>query len=221
MNENEWLMSSDPERMLEFLRNRATERKLRLVAVGYVRRMYGTWSREHAAEAWEAVEVTERFVDGLAGSLELAAIHGRALDAAEGNSNVDLAIYFMALYAAAGSSSAVAEEFIAATNEDYRCRTAAKAEDASDVDRRERLALLREIFGNPFRRQASGTSHLAPGAVRLAQRIYDDRAFDRMPELAKLLEKAGMNNGEMLEHCRGPGPHVRGCWVVDELLGKQ
>ena len=56
--------------------------------------------------------------------------------------------------------------------------------------------------------------------VKLAQGIYDDRAFERLPVLADALEDAGCDNADILAHCRGPGPHVRGCWVVDLLLGK-
>jgi hypothetical protein len=55
----------------------------------------------------------------------------------------------------------------------------------------------------------------------LAQAIYDDRAFDRLPILADALEEAGCDTADILAHCRGPGPHVRGCWVVDLILGKQ
>jgi hypothetical protein len=57
--------------------------------------------------------------------------------------------------------------------------------------------------------------------VRLAQGIYEDRAFDRLPVLADALEEAGCDNAEILSHCRGPGPHVRGCWAVDLSLGKE
>ncbi len=57
--------------------------------------------------------------------------------------------------------------------------------------------------------------------AKLAQSIYDERAFDRLPVLADALEEAGCTNADMLSHCRGPGPHVRGCWVVDLLLGKE
>jgi hypothetical protein len=57
--------------------------------------------------------------------------------------------------------------------------------------------------------------------VRLAQSIYDDRAFDRLPVLADALEEPGCTNAEILAHCRLPGEHVRGCWVVDLLLGKE
>jgi hypothetical protein len=55
----------------------------------------------------------------------------------------------------------------------------------------------------------------------LAQAIYDDRAFERMPILGDALEDAGCDNADILNHCRGPGPHVRGCWVVDMLLEKE
>jgi hypothetical protein len=55
---------------------------------------------------------------------------------------------------------------------------------------------------------------------KLAHSIYADRAFDRLPILADALEDAGCDNADILAHCRGPGPHVRGCWVVDLILGK-
>jgi hypothetical protein len=57
--------------------------------------------------------------------------------------------------------------------------------------------------------------------VKLAQGIYDDRAFDRLPVLADALEEAGCDDADILDHCRRPGEHVRGCWVVDLLLGKK
>jgi hypothetical protein len=56
--------------------------------------------------------------------------------------------------------------------------------------------------------------------VKIAQAIYDDRAFDRLPVLADALEDASCNEAAILSHLRGPGPHVRGCWVVDLLLGR-
>jgi hypothetical protein len=57
-------------------------------------------------------------------------------------------------------------------------------------------------------------------AAALAAGIYADRAFDRLPILADALEEAGCDNAEVLAHCRGDGPHCRGCWVVDLVLGK-
>ena len=56
---------------------------------------------------------------------------------------------------------------------------------------------------------------------KLARTIYDDRRFDLLPILADALEEAGCGDAEILAHCRGPGPHVRGCWAVDLVLGKE
>ena len=50
---------------------------------------------------------------------------------------------------------------------------------------------------------------------RLARALYEERAFDRLPILADALEDAGCHHADLLAHCRGPGPHVRGCWVLD------
>lgn len=83
------------------------------------------------------------------------------------------------------------------------------------------MDLLRDIFGNPFRPVTLDPAWRTTNVVALAQAIYDERAFERMPILADALEEAGCTNGEMLNHCREPGEHVRGCWVVDMLLEKK
>ena len=54
----------------------------------------------------------------------------------------------------------------------------------------------------------------------LARSVYDERRFADLPILADALEEAGCDNAELLTHLRGPGPHVRGCWALDLLLGK-
>jgi hypothetical protein len=54
----------------------------------------------------------------------------------------------------------------------------------------------------------------------LARAIYDDHAFGRMPILEDALRDAGCDNEEIMSHCGSDGPHVRGCWVVDLILGK-
>lgn len=81
--------------------------------------------------------------------------------------------------------------------------------------------LLREIFGNPFRPVAVDPSWLTSTAVAIAQGIYDDKAFDRLPILADALQDAGCENADILNHLRSPGPHVKGCWALDLVLGKQ
>jgi hypothetical protein len=86
------------------------------------------------------------------------------------------------------------------------------------------LSLLHCIFGNPFRPVSLDPAwlHCNGGTVRkMAEAIYDDRAFDRLPILADALEEAGCTDRAVLDHCRGSGAHVRGCWVLDLLLGKE
>ncbi|VTU02413.1 Uncharacterized protein OS=uncultured bacterium PE=4 SV=1 [Gemmataceae bacterium] len=82
------------------------------------------------------------------------------------------------------------------------------------------LALLRDIFGNSFRSIAQDPEWLTSTAVALARGMYEARDFSAMPILADALQDAGCDNEAVLEHCRGPGPHVRGCWVVDLILGR-
>ena len=64
-------------------------------------------------------------------------------------------------------------------------------------------------------------SWLTSTVIALAEGIYSDRAFDRLPILADALEDAGCDHADILAHCRGDGPHARGCWVVDLILGKE
>jgi hypothetical protein len=56
--------------------------------------------------------------------------------------------------------------------------------------------------------------------VGLVYTLYQERAFDRLPALADTLEAAGCTDPDLLDHCGGPGPHVRGCWALDLLLGR-
>ncbi|MFY7895111.1 MAG: hypothetical protein ACOVP8_02670 [Phycisphaerales bacterium] len=81
--------------------------------------------------------------------------------------------------------------------------------------------IVRDVFSNPFRSMTVDPHWLTETTVALATGIYADRAFDRMPILADALEDAGCDNFDILTHCRGDGPHVRGCWVVDLVLGKE
>ena len=83
--------------------------------------------------------------------------------------------------------------------------------------------LLRDIF-NPFFRDPVNSNWLTWNNAtipKLAQTIYDDRRYDIMPILGDALEDAGCTDSQILDHCRGAGPHVRGCWVVDLILGKE
>lgn len=207
MTEEEWLKCIDPQPMLEFLRGRASgrkprvsERKIRLFAVACSRRI---WDRIDALGR-RAVDVAEMFADGLAGPDEMRAAR-LACQGAGGQA---------AWYAAATNST------IAARNAALSAQAGAAMLGTEADEIRAQAKLLREIVGDPFRPLSVDPAWLTPGVVNLAQATYDERAFDRMPELAGELEKAGCDNDNILAHCRAPGLHVRGCWVIDLLLGK-
>src|SRR5262249_26001919 len=81
-------------------------------------------------------------------------------------------------------------------------------------------ALLRDIFV-PDRLPNFDPTWRTPQALALACTAYEKRRFEDMPVLADALEEAGCRDADILAHCRSEGPHVRGCWVVDLLLGKE
>ena len=81
--------------------------------------------------------------------------------------------------------------------------------------------ILRCIVGNPFKPVVLDPRWIVPTVEQIAKAIDADRAFDRLPMLADALEDAGCDNADILNHCRQPGEHVRGCWVVDLVLGKE
>jgi hypothetical protein len=81
-------------------------------------------------------------------------------------------------------------------------------------------AFFHDVFGNPFRPVALDRSLLTSTVVALARWMYESRDFSPMPILADALQEAGCEDQDVLNHCRGGGPHIRGCWVVDQVLGK-
>jgi hypothetical protein len=100
-------------------------------------------------------------------------------------------------------------------------RVAANIAD-SVTNARFTVAMLREVVGNPYRPAAVEPAWLTSDVLALARGIHDERAFDRMPILADALQDAGCTSDDVLKHCRdGRQMHIRGCWVVDLLLGKE
>jgi hypothetical protein len=93
--------------------------------------------------------------------------------------------------------------------------------EAGHRERAMQLVTLRCIFGNPFRPVVVDGSWRTTDVVALAQAIYEERAFDRMPILADALEDAGCTFQQILNHCRQSGVHVRGCFAIDLILGKE
>jgi len=90
------------------------------------------------------------------------------------------------------------------------------------LDRATLVAFLRDIFGNPFRPVAFSPEWRTDTAIALARQMYEAREFGAMPILADALQDTGCDNDEILSHCRDASlTHVRGCWVVDLVLGKE
>jgi hypothetical protein len=90
-----------------------------------------------------------------------------------------------------------------------------------DAEEKEQLRLVYDIFGNPFRPVNFDPSWRTSTAVGLARTMYESRDFATMPVLADALEEADCDSPDVLAHCRDPnGVHVRGCWVVDLVLGR-
>jgi hypothetical protein len=228
MTEQEWLACTDPQKMLEFLRGKASDRKLRLFAVACCRRIWPLMTDERSRRA---VEVAERLADDMASQIELdlARKEARAaiptlhpsIDASGGDRTSREAILRIVVTRAAWSAVRVPVSSL-----HVALRTAWVAEQRDPAWHGEPWLsnLLRELVGNPFRPVFLDPAWLAwnDGTVRrLAQCIYEERAFDRLPILADALEEAGCADADILSHCRGPGPHVRGCWAVDAILGKE
>jgi hypothetical protein len=142
-----------------------------------------------------------------------------------------------ATYPAVAATTSIAENFIgtAAT----RCVSnleavwwgwddpnAAAEQAAVERDARNALcALIRDIFSKPFgpapRADPCWPAWNGGAILKLARTIYDERAFDRLPILADALEEAGCSEPAILSHCRSGSEHVRGCWVIDLLLGRE
>ena len=80
-------------------------------------------------------------------------------------------------------------------------------------------ALVWDVAGNPFRPVAFAPAWRTATVLALARRMYETREFSAMPILADALQDAGCHDDDVLSHCTAGGVHVRGCWVIDGVLG--
>jgi hypothetical protein len=245
MTEAEWLAATDPTPMLPCLANAVTMRKCRLFSVACCRHLSQLpWSPgrvgwrpwrdppvDHSTDvkAVAAILVAERYADSAATGAEREEAEASLSWACyehQGDKVYD-ACFQAACHAAdtacasscalyAAQSVLVPWPFNSDDWEGQFQRNATRLEAAL----RWQAALVRCVFGNPFRPVAFDPGWRTSDAVALAKGIYDDRAFDRLPILADALQDAGCTNDDILAHCRNDGPHARGCWVVDLVLGK-
>jgi hypothetical protein len=236
MTEAEWLGSNDPQPMLELLQGKVSDRKLRLFACACCRCIWHLLTDQRIREA---VEISERYAEKAATDEELIAIASQMLEESWGlggggdrssaayyaiNPRWDNAYCEDGLMATSPYSWWAALSCANEASGNVGGRPSPQSLDEVVAEQKNQCNLLRCIFSNPFRHILLDLSLLRwrdATIPRLAQQMYDARDFASMPILADALEEAGCTNGDILEHCRGPGPHVRGCWVVDLILGKE
>jgi hypothetical protein len=226
MDETGWLDATDPKVMLTSLTaaGKGSGRKLRLFAVACCRRIWDTlWDPRSRA----AVEAAERFADGLASEEELELAWEPAWEAV-GFPRRHPSDGVERPNALAASSAATPDAQEAATCTAWDAAWDAASHRPRHAEQLGQAALLRDIFGNPFRPALISRAWLTPTVTALATAAYQERlppsgALDgaRLAVMADALEEAGCTNAELLGHLRGPGPHVRGCWAVDAVLGRE
>jgi hypothetical protein len=205
--------------LLDHLKGCASSRKLRHFAITNAMRIWEDFPNETCRAA---VAVAERFSDGLATSDELA----RANELVRNNERQFQFTYKNHdAWLAALCATWVEDETDLANSAAWGVATyVPKVLARTDDFRLIRASVcntVRDIFGNPFRPIAFDPRWRTADAVGLARGIYDDRAFDRLPLLADALMDAGCADEQVVGHCRSEGPHVRGCWVVDLVIGKE
>jgi hypothetical protein len=210
MTEEEWLACSDPSGLGEFLRGRVSERKRRLVASACCRQDWHLLADERSKQA---VIAAEKYADLIVSEEERAEAERDANEAARhaGSGRT----WFAARSAKMAAARRLPLQLIL-----DRIAPMVTSTQERNVARQQTCEVIRDVVGNPFRPVSVPPHWLTPAVVGLAGGIYDDRAFDRLSILADALLDAGCENDQLLSHCRSAGPHVRGCWVIDLLLGK-
>jgi hypothetical protein len=231
MTEAEWAACTEPTPMLKFIEGKVRDRKYLLFACACCRR---AWHLLAADRSRHAVEFVERYLySGIPRRdvREALAAAEAACDQFAGADDTDPGMVAAAVaqdiaWAAvhgdvradfiAGLADAAAKAVATAATEAGPDATRQRWEAARGREARAQAAVLRDVLGPaPFRPAAIHPSWLTPGVRRLAGAIRGTGGFNDLPALAEALEGAGCQDAGILGHCRQPGPHVRGCWVLD------
>jgi hypothetical protein len=218
-----WAECEDVVQMVDHLYGKVSDRKLRLLGCACCRRVWGIYEQP----ARDAVEVAERLADGKATKVECQKAESslkRTANVTGPREVVASSAYRAAAHASRNAANDFASVLVphprypweASEYEQYR----GECDSILAREIRANVSLVRDIFGNPFRPVKLNSDWRTSTAVALAAQMYESRDFGAMPILADALQDAGCDKEDILSHCRGPGPHVRGCWVVDLILGK-
>jgi hypothetical protein len=238
-----WESCASPRKMVHSSRKRVSDRKLRLFVTAFARTGWGLLKDDPCKQA---VDVAERFADGEASPEDLEQakqnIWGIPRHEFLNRSSKEWWASCIALssvwkfarraaLAAACYSEGHPEASIALSSVLRFARRAALAAacySEGPPATRAQLEILRCLFGNPFRPVTFEPGWRTPTVRGLAEAAYQERSLphgtldpDRLAILADALEEAGCDSDQILGHLRGPGPHYRGCWALDLLLGRE
>ncbi len=217
--ETQWLACETWLDMYKLLPADATRRKLRLFAVACCRRLPGL-----AELSLELLDVAERHAEGAFGQvpiyqdpLYVAYIKASGLVRAQENNpegprghDAAQAVAWALVPVGVGPRECAA----------YAAYHAGRAVPGPDERRAQYRLLADVLLAHPSAADSPAWLSWNGGAVEgLARSIESEQAFERLPLLADALEDAGCTDAALLGHCRGPGPHARGCWALDLLLG--
>lgn len=244
MTEQELLTCTDPQPLLEYFQPDEGARKARLFKCACCRRLWHLLSDERsrsgvvlaeriadgevvpddelsrAVKDARAVSESKRFWNSGGPHDPLYSLHTAAEAAKDTTSNTG----FNALGIARWTANALGAEAQAASKTRPHSERGKAAWDTAHTQAFIVICdYIRDIFGNPFHPVALDSIWLTWNdgtVVKLAEAIYQERAFDRLPILADAFEEAGCHDADILNHCRQPGVHARGCWVIDTILKK-
>jgi hypothetical protein len=232
VNEQNWLACANPVGMVGFLGVWGSDRKWRLFACACCRL---AWHDLTDPRSQGAVEAAEAFADGQTPREAMEAAWQAATAAAAEQPAVSLgaAVAAAAGFVArpgvgAGAALHAIDKVAWAPSTAPRGKAGRAGRAHREQVGRRAATLLRCVVGNPFRPVTPDPAWRVPQVLALGQAAYDGRELPagtldaaRLAVLADALEEAGCTDQAVLEHLRGPGPHVRGCWAVDLVLGKQ
>ena len=213
MDEQEWLRTIDPRSMLELLfagngmvKSAAGRRKLRLLLCAFVR---SAWPNDRRRLVKACLDLAEQRADGQEDE-----------QAVEQKAQKVISVFFQNLEDKALSSL----HGLLAMDGHYRFLVLHEtARLIPEVPAARQCGLIRCVFGNPWHPTAipPAVKKWREGTVvRVAEAIYEKRLWEDLPLLGDALDDAGLEDAAALEHCRRPGPHAKGCFVVDALLGR-
>jgi hypothetical protein len=218
MTEAEWATSIYPMGLVRHLDTAASQRKLNLLAAAAFRRI---WQLLPGPKSRLTIKVLEHFADGQATLEQLTTARQQSWEDASLVDNPEGNHHPSELAISAVSMDTILDMLMTAAEATAWIK-AGTPDAISEPEEREQCALVRDIFGNPFRPVSISPAWLTPTVSSLAAVAYEERALPsgeldtaRLAVLADALEETGCQDANILAHLRSPGPHVRGCWPVD------